>query len=244
MEPITIYFFQLPGWEFFKKNQDHLLLSPWEKTALKKMKDTKRRLEFALSRHHLRKLIHELYQPKEKIFHILKNPKPLIDPKHLKNALFSFSHTQKAFVIALDSEEVGVDIENKNRAVSRALIHRFFTSDERKACIQLESQEPAELSQNTALCCWTRKEAISKLFGLALLSSFSQMNVLKSPLPYKNKKENKIFFCPNSKKEEKGSKNHWNQIHFKSLIHKDFIISLASKRQFNMNLKTRDGTDL
>lgn len=85
-----------------------------------------------------------------------KNGKPYI--RGYDNFHFNISHSDSAIAVAVDTDEIGVDIEKLRKADFR-ICNRFFTEREK---------EYVGNSDRRFFQIWTKKEAYIKKHGLAL----------------------------------------------------------------------------
>lgn len=84
---------------------------------------------------------------------------------------FSLSHTKGAVCAAFSDEEVGVDIERRDRRVSEAVISRVLSERERLACSDGEE----------FISAWVRKEAFLKRLGVGITRDLRNVDTLVLP---------------------------------------------------------------
>lgn len=76
---------------------------------------------------------------------------------HTDGVCFSISHTKNVVAVAVSDNEVGIDIEKSDRAISKALFDKIACEAEIKAYPQPTVKD--------VLILWTKKEAIFKRNG-------------------------------------------------------------------------------
>ena len=110
------------------------------------------------ARYVLSKMLDYLHQPYLEIS-ISKYGKP-----YLKNAniYFNYSHSKNYIACAVSNYEVGIDIEETNRVISKQIAKKYLNDE-------MDNQKKIEN--------WVKKEAYSKLKGLGLLMKFSNINL-------------------------------------------------------------------
>ncbi len=82
--------------------------------------------------------------------------------KDAADCFFSLSHSGRCVAIAVDAEEVGLDVEKLREKDTEKLRHRFFSIEENR---YIEAQS----DQNVAFTdIWTRKEAYLKMKGTGI----------------------------------------------------------------------------
>jgi 4'-phosphopantetheinyl transferase len=108
------------------------------------------------------------------IINIGENGKPFIENYTLFH--FSISYSDTAFVVALSSEAVGVDIEKMKILPPKQMYH-FFTSSEMD---YLNSDKDEYIKRFYEL--WTKKEAYTKMLGIGLNLRFDTFSVLSKPI--------------------------------------------------------------
>lgn len=101
-----------------------------------------------------------------------KNQKPRI--KTLPNLHFNISHTHKAVVCAISSNEIGVDIE-KIRPINLKISSRICTKSEQKLIENSCNKEKMLLE------IWTKKESYAKMLGSSVFENFLQIDTSSLP---------------------------------------------------------------
>ena len=94
------------------------------------------------------------------VFSENKNGKPYFT--NFPDFYFNISHSADGIAIAVDTKEIGIDIE-KIRDVNLRVADRFFTDEEKKYVYKDE-----EFCQKRFFEIWTKKEAYVKKHGLKL----------------------------------------------------------------------------
>lgn len=105
--------------------------------------------------------------------HKEENGKPwLHDQESKKKYFISYSHSKEGLALAV-SESVffGLDLESTNRFKSHKSYKKWLTKSE------LSLFEEAEYSEVLACQVWTRKEALTKMFGLGYKLEFKMHSV-------------------------------------------------------------------
>lgn len=92
-----------------------------------------------------------------------------------KDLFFNISNTENITVIALSDKEMGIDIENADRKVSKSLIKKYLSED-------AKSFKPIKL--------WTLKESFIKFKGLSTLNELKNIKITENEIFYKDKKQN------------------------------------------------------
>ncbi|WP_269622155.1 4'-phosphopantetheinyl transferase family protein [Prochlorococcus marinus] len=129
-----------------------------EETKIANSLSTKRSKEYKITRGYARLILSKLFNidPLKVPLKAYPGKAPSL-PEGF--GYISFSHCRDALLIAWSPEQVGVDIENKNRKFSRKLIaSRFYTDKENNALIQLENS----FYDLEVLNIWVMKEALIK----------------------------------------------------------------------------------
>lgn len=98
---------------------------------------------------------------------------------------FSISHSGRFSVIAVSEDEIGIDIEARER-INPAVAKRCFTEEE---------QDFAKTSTQNFLRIWTAKEAVLKLLGAGFSYSPSNFSVLPLDEEHCIKEKNIRFYC-------------------------------------------------
>lgn len=126
------------------------------------------RLLSVLSHLLVRKCVFEQYGVLPKKLVLLKNEygKPCFSG--FPDIHFNISHTEKAILVAVSDENVGVDIEKITNA-RNGVAQKYFTDDEKQYC-QGQDARFFEI--------WTKKEAYAKYTGKGLIEGFSTFSVL------------------------------------------------------------------
>ncbi len=118
------------------------------------------------------------------VFKTAEKGKPyLISPDNKTCPLnFNLSHTEDIALLAVSSgQEVGIDIENKQRTSDwQGIARRFCTPEEQDALFLIEDM--AE-QREAFYDLWTRKEAYMKVLGSGLALSPTQFSLTVAPKP-------------------------------------------------------------
>lgn len=165
------------------------VLSQDEKERADRLRFTADRVNFVLSRGHLRGLLSRYINlPAADIeFKYNSYGKPYLNIEtYPQNIKFNISHSNDIAIYALAlASEVGVDVEYI-REVKRAgkIIERFF-SDEERAFYQ---RQPAENKMESFFRLWCRREAYAKArgYGLNLPKGDIQISLVPGEGGYKN----------------------------------------------------------
>jgi 4'-phosphopantetheinyl transferase len=149
----------------FEENESIRFLSEREKSRASQILHEEDRRCFVITRAVLRKLI-SIYTglPNKEIkFQKGINGKLSVPNSELK---FNVTHSKSDIVIALTlANEIGVDIESRDRLVDHnKLIDTFFSENEKTVFDKLEEI----MKPQSFINCWTRKEAILKAKGVGL----------------------------------------------------------------------------
>ena len=109
-----------------------------------------------------------------------RHGKPMLLDGHVRYPYFNLSHSGGWALLALSAErEVGVDLQRVRPLRREAAILDFaFTAAERRHLNRL----PAERRLEALLACWTRKEALIKLYGGNILALAGECSLPTSPL--------------------------------------------------------------
>ena len=92
------------------------------------------------------------------------------------NGHISVSHTEKKLFLAWAPNNIGIDIENKNRIFNaNSLVSRFFKEDEKK---ELRKNKYSSIS-NEVLKYWIIKESAFKWQSIKKSSDFFQWEWIK-----------------------------------------------------------------
>jgi phosphopantetheinyl transferase len=107
---------------------------------------------------------------------INEHGKPYLDPKHQLH--FNLSHNKESIVVALARQPVGIDVETcrANKKLAR-LATKILTPQER----QLWEALPHNQQMLAFYQAWTRKEALVKCAGLALLPWLKKLPLYWQP---------------------------------------------------------------
>ena len=101
----------------------------------------------------------------------------LIHNTHLH---FNLSHSQDIAMLAVATQDIGIDVECINRKNDwQKIIERFFTASEQKKILSLDES----LQQRAFFEVWTRKEAHMKVTGQGLFLAPGQFTVSVPPEP-------------------------------------------------------------
>ena len=92
---------------------------------------------------------------------------------------FSLSHSGKYAVCVIADHNIGVDVENRQRKLLSegkpekilAIARKSFSDREYQVFVNSSGEEQIEMF----LKCWTRKEAVSKVYGKGLAMDFSKI---------------------------------------------------------------------
>lgn len=97
---------------------------------------------------------------------------------------FNISHTKDAFVIALSTKEIGVDIEVK-REYDKETLDKLIS--------KCNSKEEVVNNSNDFIKFWTAKESFLKLIGTGIINSLKDVKVLDKVYCGKNNAYYKII---------------------------------------------------
>lgn len=136
----------------------------------------------------------------------LETGKPLIIAETDAQLYLSFADNKNAAVLLISSEEVGVDVIGKNKNVINLVI---WACPWKKTNFLL-SVTKSKLAMYSAQKTWCRIEAIAKLYDKSLLHILSERN------------EKNVF------------KQH-KDVHFKTIISKEFICVIAKRKKVVIN---------
>lgn len=147
---------------FSEQNEINIeLLSRKEQLFAARIKDSRHRSRFIISRTFLRNTIgsalNSVTYDDDFIFNKAGKPSLSTGWGHLA---FNLSHTRDYLIVALTLQEsIGVDIEMTDRAVSQSLLEYVFTPNERKHILASSNWKEVFLRG------WTYKEAVLKCMG-------------------------------------------------------------------------------
>lgn len=169
---VGIDFFKFSEISNIEEYYDFLFDSEKERADQLKLKQVF--AQFVITRGRLRRSLAQQLSctPQELIIESGEKGKP-----YLKNFDYQFnvSHTQGAAIIALSPTiQLGVDIENLNREVDIVgVAKQLFTEQEQNFIFNANDKKQA------FFYVWTRKEALSKAFGLGIYSDIKLVSVVE-----------------------------------------------------------------
>ncbi len=134
------------------------------------------------------------------MFKTAEKGKPyLVSPDNKESPLnFNLSHTEDIALLAVSSgQEVGIDIENRQRSSDwQGIARRFCTQEEQKALFSAGSTDE---QREAFYDLWTRKEAYMKVLGSGMALSPTQFSLTVAPKPPALLKHYSEYFRPNKK---------------------------------------------
>ena len=116
-------------------------------------------------------------------------------PKIINGPFFNLTHSKNYIAFFLSDEEVGIDIEIKNRHISDALLEKCLCDEEKKFL-------PKD-KEKFFLSCWVKKEAYLKFLGDGINTRMENINSFQIPNCETLELDDIILgFCYSSKKPE------------------------------------------
>lgn len=123
-----------------------------------------------------------------------KHGKPYL--KDFPLVFFNLSHSKDAAILAISSQEVGIDIEWRTPSDKSSVLNRFFSLEEQEF-VNLQREGDFE---SAFLYLWTCKESLFKYIGCGISNGLGKYN-----LSFKNKRArasyNSQALCFHSKSE-------------------------------------------
>lgn len=163
-------------WKFPVMPANFYFLNDEEKTIAQRFRFDEDRIRFSVGRQSLRLLLSRylLVQPLEIILSGEKNQKPfIISPS--SRIHFNISHSGGWVLIAVATDELGIDIELVDGDFSyREILTEHFNQEETDFITK--STNPA----HAFYYLWTRKEALTKAWGTGLQENLKSVHVLQS----------------------------------------------------------------
>ena len=165
-------------WKFPVIPANFYFLNDQEKAIAQRFRFDEDRMRFSVSRQSLRLLLSRYLsvQPLDIILSAEKNQKPfIISPS--SRIHFNISHSGGWILIAVATEELGIDIELADEEFSyEEILSEHFNPEEGNFIIK--ASNPAQ----AFFYLWTRKEALTKAWGTGLQENLKNVHVLDSGL--------------------------------------------------------------
>ena len=161
-------------------------LSPEEQKRALRFKFSEHKDRFVIFHGFMRRVLgsYLAFEASRLVFKTAEKGKPyLASPDNKTCPLnFNLSHTEDIALLAVSSgQEVGIDIEHRQRTSDwQGIARRFCTPEEQDALFLIEGM--AE-QREAFYDLWTRKEAYMKVLGSGLALSPTQFNLTVAPQP-------------------------------------------------------------
>ena len=143
------------------------LLLPHERARHERFVQEKDRCQYLLGKVLVRSVLSRYHPrpPQSWTFATTAHGKPVLAEPPDERLCFNLSHTEGLVACAVSGAgEVGIDVENRRRAVTMDLARRYFAPPE----VAFLEGTPAERQQHVFFRFWTLKEAYVKACGLGL----------------------------------------------------------------------------
>jgi 4'-phosphopantetheinyl transferase len=198
----------------------HAILSEEEKERAGKFVFEKDRITYVVSHGMLRNILSEkiLIPPSEIIMINGKYGKPSVN---FPNCHFNLSHAADLFAISYSPyQPVGVDTEKYDRNINWETIAKsYFHKNE----IEYINLSDSNTKSETFFTFWTRKEAILKAIGCGIVDNLKEIDTTQDIYPLDYSFLHSINLTVN-----------YPNLHLKSFIYSDHMISLAYPQTFQV----------
>lgn len=168
---------------FFLKNMFYNLLSNHEKSHCNNLKFENLKDRYSIHRGILRIILLRLTNRKNSHLHIAVSPygKPFIEGSPIK---FNLSHSANFAIYAFSlGTEIGIDIEEEDGQINIGEIAPLVLSAAER--VEFKSFDCLRQKQEFYKL-WTRKEAVTKNYGLGMSMDFKEVHLGFNSLVYKN----------------------------------------------------------